>query len=246
MAAGAAAALALSLFLPWYSKSFFAMVGGQSRAASDSLSAFGVFSFVEAAVLLVAGGVLYLIYARAQRRGFHLPGGDGVVVFAAGVWAVLLLIWRLFDKPDVDDPGVTVGIAWGFLFAFVAAGALAAAGARLKAAHVPEPPNPAETEEVEPRRRRRRRPADPSAVTEVLRDRPSWKGEPPEPPGRARPAAPPLDPGSSEDETRRLDDGPDHGEQQRLPEHGRAPEPKQPERAKPPAPKPPPPPDRLF
>ncbi len=156
MAAVAAAGLALSLILPWYSKSYFAVVNGQSRAASDSLSAFGVFSFVEAAVLLVAGGVIYLLYARAQRRGFHLPGGDGIVVFAAGLWALLLLVWRLFDKPDVDDPGATVGIAWGFLFAFLAAGALAAAGARLKAAHVPEPPNPAETAVMEPRTARRR------------------------------------------------------------------------------------------
>lgn len=184
MAATAATAMAVSLLLPWYSKSFFA--GG--RAVGDNLSAFGVFTFVEAAVLLVAGGVLYLMYSRSQRRPFHLPGGDGTVVFAAGVWALLLLTWRLFDKPDVDDPGATVGIEWGFLVAFAAAGALAAAGARLRAAHVPEPPNPAETEVTEPRPRRR--PADPSAVTEVLSEPPAWKGEPPEPPERAKPAQP--------------------------------------------------------
>ena len=188
-AAAAAAGLALSLLLPWYSKSFFVRVGEAPRAASDNLSAFGVFTFVEAAVLLVAAGVLYLMYARAQRRPFHLPGGDGTVVFAAGAWVVLLLVWRLFDKPDVDDPGATVGIEWGFFFAFVAAGALAAAGARLRAAHVPEPPNPAETEVMEPRRQRRR-PADPGAVTELLSEPPAWKGEPPEPPERAKPAQP--------------------------------------------------------
>jgi hypothetical protein len=187
-AAAAAAGLALSLLLPWYSKSFFVRVGEAPRAASDNLSAFGVFTFVEAAILLVACGVLYLMYARAQRRPFHLPGGDGTVVFAAGAWAVLLLVWRLFDKPDVNDPGATVGIEWGFFFAFLAAGALAAAGARLRAAHVPEPPNPVATEVMEPRRPSRRRPADPGAVTEALSEPPAWNGEPPDPPERAKPA----------------------------------------------------------
>jgi hypothetical protein len=34
----------------------------------------------------------------------------------------------------------TVGIQWGFFVAFIAAGALALAGRRLRAAQVPEPP----------------------------------------------------------------------------------------------------------
>ncbi len=82
-----------------------------------------MFTFVEAAVLLVAAGVLYLIWARSQRKAFHLPGGDGTVIMAAGGWALLLLVWRLFDKPDVDDPGATVGIQWGMFAALLAAGA---------------------------------------------------------------------------------------------------------------------------
>src|SRR5687768_5834440 len=108
-AAGTAAGLVLTMFLPWYEKSFFDASGAQSA----NLSAFGVFSFVEAAILLVAAGVLYLIWARSQRKGFHLPGGDGTVIMVAGGWAFALLVWRLFDKPDVDDPGATVGIGWG-------------------------------------------------------------------------------------------------------------------------------------
>ena len=72
------------MFLPWYEKSFVA--GGEAKTAN--LSAFGVFSFVEAAVLLVAAGVLYLVWARSQRKAFHLPGGDGTVIMAAGGWAV--------------------------------------------------------------------------------------------------------------------------------------------------------------
>jgi hypothetical protein len=190
LAGAAAAALAFTLILPWYEKSYFATNGARPVAVTDSLSALQVFSFVEAAVLLVAAGVLYLIWARAQRKAFHLPGGDGTVIMAAGAWAFLLLVWRLFDKPDVDDPGATVGIQWGMFAALVAAGFLVAAGARVRAAHTPEPPNPMADDAgwEEPRRTERardRRPREATAVTEVLRDRPGWEGEPPEAPGRA-------------------------------------------------------------
>jgi hypothetical protein len=184
----AAAALAFSLFLPWYSKSFFVQVRGEPRASDTTLTAFGVFSFVEAAVLLVAGAVLFLIWARAQGKAFHLPGGDGTAIIAAGGWALALLIWRLFDKPDVDDPGATVGIEWGIFVALLAAGALVAAGVRVRAVDRPEPPIPAAAEPPEPRERRPR--MDPTAVTEVIGERPDWSGEPPEPPGRARPSQP--------------------------------------------------------
>jgi hypothetical protein len=184
----AAAALVLTMLLPWYEKSY--VPRGSDRFVQANLSAFGVFSFVEAAVLLVAGGVLFLVWARSEGKGFHLPGGDGVAISAAGGWALLLLVWRLFDKPDVDDPGATVGIQWGIFGAMLAAGALLAAGARVRAAHRPEPPLPAaepDDEQPRPPRPRPRRPVDASAVTEVLRDRPDWTGEPPEPPRRARP-----------------------------------------------------------
>ena len=110
------------------------------------MSAFGVFTFVEAAVLLVAAAVLFLVWARSQQKGFHLPGGDGVAITIAGGWAMLLLIWRLFDKPDIQGAGATMGIQWGIFGAMLAAGALIVAGARVRALHAPEPPNPAADE----------------------------------------------------------------------------------------------------
>jgi hypothetical protein len=134
----AALGLAATLFLPWYEKN----VALRGALVSESLSAFGVFSFVEAAVLLVALAVLVLLFARGERRGFHLPGGDGTVILGAGLWAAVLLLWRVFDRPDVEGLGATVGITWGFFFAFLAASALAAAGWRIRVAGRPEPPNP--------------------------------------------------------------------------------------------------------
>ena len=202
LAGAAAAALLFTMILPWYEKSYFATSGDRPVAVSDNLNAIQVFSFVEAAVLLVAAGVLYLVWARSQDKGFHLPGGDGTVIMGAGGWALLLLIWRLFDKPDVDDPGATVGIAWGLFAALLAAGLLTAAGARVRAAHRPEPPNPAADDagwERPPRAERRgahasRSPQEPTTVSEALSGAPGWEGEPPEAPGRASapPQAPPA------------------------------------------------------
>lgn len=134
----AALVLMVTLFLPWYQVS----VAERGDFVQDSRSAFGVFSFVEAAVLLVAGGVLFLLFTRGEKRAFHLPGGDGTVILAAGAWAAVLLLWRVFDRPDVAGRGVTVGIMWGFFFAFIAAAALAGAGWRMRQAQAPEPHNP--------------------------------------------------------------------------------------------------------
>jgi hypothetical protein len=198
----AAVALACSLILPWYQKSFFE----NGKVVQDNLSAFGVFTFIEAAVLLVACAVLFLVWARSQRKAFHLPGGDGTAIMLAGGWALLLLVWRLFDKPDISGPGATIGIQWGIFGALLAAGALVASGARVRAAHRPEPPNPV-AEEVDwvappPRSAPRpdRRPRDSTAVTEALRDRPEWEGEPSDDPSRAKTrASPPATPNDRDD-----------------------------------------------
>jgi hypothetical protein len=63
------------------------------------VSTFGPFSFVEAAEVLVGLGVLALVGARGEGRRFHLPFGDGTVVLAAGIWAALLIVVRLFERP---------------------------------------------------------------------------------------------------------------------------------------------------
>ena len=209
MAAAAAGALAVSLILPWYQKSY--VPEGQRQFVQSNVSAFGVFTFVEAAVLLVACAVLFLVWARSQGKAFHLPGGDGVAITLAGGWALLLLVWRLFDKPDIPGIGVTVGIQWGIFGALLAAGALVVAGARVRAAHRPEPPNPKadDVDWVAPSRPPReprpdRRPRE--GTSDVFRDRPAWEGEVGEPPRRAR-----RDEGAgdSDAETRRFRDDDD-------------------------------------
>jgi hypothetical protein len=142
-AAFAAIGLFLTMLLPWYQQNAVVGSGRGQPLISRDLNAFAVFSFVEAAILLVAIAVLALLFARAERHTFHLPGGDGGVVMGAGLWAALLLVWRLFDKPGITTNGVAanVGIQWGIFFALAAAGALAWAGARMRrVAQHREPP----------------------------------------------------------------------------------------------------------
>ena len=136
LAAIAAVGLLVTMFLPWYQLQSLNRRTGAIDARS--ISAFGDVSFVEAAVFLVAAGVLALLFARAERRDFHMPGSDGAVVVLAGGWATLLIFYRVFSRPD--GHGYPVGIQWGFFLAFVAAGVLTYAGWRMRAVAAPEPP----------------------------------------------------------------------------------------------------------
>src|SRR4051794_2635726 len=186
----AALGLFVTMFLPWYSTTSPAAVKVHGKvavgAAQGTEIAIQVLSFVEAAVLLLALGVLFMMFARGEGRAFHLPGGDGLAVMAAGGWTAFLIFWRFFDKPDVGR-GVAVGLHWGIFIALLAAGALAYAGSRLRAANVPEPKLP------------QPRPPDvgqPSDEPERVPDERPWRAEPrrlpprPEPPPQAEPPPP--------------------------------------------------------
>ncbi len=149
LAALACVGLFLTLFLPWYQETVFANGVSTLRSASSSLTGWGAFSFVEAAVLLVSASVLLLLFVRAEGQAFHVPGGDGGVITAAGLWTCLLIIWRIFDKQGTSRHGqiaYTSGIEWGIFVALAVAALLAYAGSLIRLAHEPEPPLPGERE----------------------------------------------------------------------------------------------------
>lgn len=138
----AAAVLLLTMLLPWYSRTVNAVVGEKLLQEDESRLAIAIFSFVEAAIFLVALGVALLILARGDRRPFHLPGGDGVIVTIAGGWATFLIFYRFVDKPSGGGGArvqVEYGLSWGIFFGLLAALALMVAGLRLRAAQVAEP-----------------------------------------------------------------------------------------------------------
>jgi hypothetical protein len=203
LAAIAALGLFVTMLLPWYTKTNTVVVKGAPKSSQTTFTAFGAFSFVEAAVLLVSAGVLFMLFARAERRAFHLPGGDGTIIMLAGGWAALLIFYRMLDKPSLhgnDVISATEGITWGIFIALMVALALTYSGVRVRAAHRPEPPllepderpdGPAPYDEHEPEPETVA--AGPLGAASGARRRPPADPEPPaDPPGRPRyPPAPP-------------------------------------------------------
>ena len=103
------------------------------------VSTFGSFSFVEVAMVLTGAAVLALLKQRAGRREFHLPFGDGTVIFAAGIWAALLIAARLLDRPLGQS-----------VLALACAAIIAGAGVRERAKRPPDdlPPPEAPTQRL--------------------------------------------------------------------------------------------------
>ena len=91
------------------------------------VSTFGPFSFVEAAMVLTALGILVLLRKRAEGREFHVPFGDGTIIAAAGAWSALLIVIRLLDRPLGQN-----------LLALVCAAILVVAGIAERRKHPPD------------------------------------------------------------------------------------------------------------
>jgi hypothetical protein len=95
-----------------------------------------------------------MLFARAERRTFQLPGGDGLIVMVAGGWTALLIFYRLLDKPGLQGNQritATVGVQWGIFIALLVALGLLYTGTRMRAAGLtvasrpggaPPPPRP--------------------------------------------------------------------------------------------------------
>src|SRR4051794_17824440 len=72
------------------------LLGPEQRVAAVGsllliVSTFGSFTFVEAAEVLAALGVLLLLKRRTDGYEFHLPFGDGTAIAVAGAWCGLLI-----------------------------------------------------------------------------------------------------------------------------------------------------------
>ena len=195
LAAAAALGLFVTMLLPWYTKTE-TWSWQRAQGLADHVSAFGAFSFVEAAVLLVSAGVLVMLFTRAERRAFHLPGGDGMIIMLAGAWAAMLIFYRMLDKPGLhgnDVISATEGITWGIFLALlvaIASGLRRRARARGRASRAAAPVRARRARDAAGARPRRGRPRRPG------RDR----SAPPAPAGAAgtrpgsRPSGTPMAP----------------------------------------------------
>jgi hypothetical protein len=124
LAALGALGLVGSMFLPWWRDPF-----------PPELSYWAVnrFTFIELALVLVAGSVLAMLYGRAEGHGFHLPLSDATLVAGAGIWAGVLVLARIADPPSRG--GVDYGVRWGFAAALLSAGLMVFAGVRERRSH---------------------------------------------------------------------------------------------------------------
>jgi hypothetical protein len=122
LAAIAAFALGASIFLPWWRDPVFEV----SYVGARRLT------FLEVAFVLIAVGVLVLLFRRAEGRRFHLPLSDGTLIAAAGAWASLLVVFRMIDGPTRTVGTITrdYELRWGALIALAGAVLLAVAGVR--------------------------------------------------------------------------------------------------------------------
>jgi hypothetical protein len=118
----AALGILVSLFTPWWRDPVF------------GLSAWAVnrFTFIELALMLVAGSVLLLLFRRAQGRVFHLPLSDGTLATGAGLWCCLLVVVRALDPPTRSVASHTLDYdrRWGIVLCFAASALLAFVGLR--------------------------------------------------------------------------------------------------------------------
>ena len=168
LAVFASLGLFATLFLPWYQETVIARGTNALQNVSVSLTGWGAFSFVEAAVLLVALSVIALIFVRAEGHPFRVPFGDGGVITAAGLWTCVLIVWRIFDKQGTSshaELATTSGIEWGIFVALGVAAFLAYAGSEIRARTGPEnlQVEPAAPRREQAQQRRRRRTADADA-----------------------------------------------------------------------------------
>ena len=119
------------------------------------VSTLGDFSFVEAGLLLLALGVLALLFARAEGMRFHLPFGDGLVIAGAATWAGALIVAGLLDRSVGQN-----------VFAVAGASVMFLAGARERAKRPPDDVPP-DAPGSSPPIRRRRPPRRPGAAAEA-------------------------------------------------------------------------------
>jgi hypothetical protein len=116
-----AAALAISVFEPWYRVSSH---GGHHVA---TLTAHEAFKFLAAVLLFLAGlALIASIFPLAGIAGLRASTGGQIALIgaSAGVVTVVRMLWR----PGAEMPLVSLTLAWGSWISLASAGLIAIGG----------------------------------------------------------------------------------------------------------------------
>jgi hypothetical protein len=123
LAAIGAGVVFASLLLPWY---------GAPIANDLVQTGFGAFNFSTAAMLLTAGAALFLLLEVGRGYRPPRPMTVGTLLVVAGVWAGLMVIYQMIDRPTSSFAGIRddYDLRYGIFVAFTGAAVIAVAGAQ--------------------------------------------------------------------------------------------------------------------
>jgi hypothetical protein len=125
LAVAGVAAIAASLPLPWW------RAPGHRDLVVTGLGDFG---FAEGALVLTATMVVLLVLRVGAGHAPPRPLREWALLLTAGVWAAVIVAYRMFDRPEftlggADEP---YDLGYGIVLALGGAALIAAAGLRLR------------------------------------------------------------------------------------------------------------------
>jgi hypothetical protein len=118
-----------SMLLPWY---------GLQVSGGIAKTGFGAFGWIEAALVLTLGAAFVLLYEYSFGRKLPLPLHQGTLLIVSGAWAVVLVLYRMFDRPDFEFGPIheAYDLRYGIFIALGGAVLIVVAGVRRRRAEL--------------------------------------------------------------------------------------------------------------